>query len=102
MANRKRKRKINNNRAGKLCISMILLAFVAAMSIQIVKVYQKDQEYAAKQELLEQQLLDETNRQDELEDYEQYTQSQQYIEDMAKSKLGLLYDNEIVFREQDE
>ena len=81
---------------------MILLAFVAAMSIQIVKVYQKDQEYAAKQELLEQQLLDETNRQDELEDYEQYTQSQQYIEDMAKSKLGLLYDNEIVFREQDE
>ena len=44
MAGRGHKKK-NNNRAGKLCIGMIVIAFVAVMSVQIIRVYQKDQEY---------------------------------------------------------
>ncbi len=96
-----KKTRKNNNRAGKLCISMILIAFVAVMSIQIVRIYQKDQEYAKQQEELELQLEEETARQQELEDYEAYTQSNEYIEDVAKSKLGLAYDNEIIFKEED-
>ena len=63
-------------------------------------VNQKDQEYIAKQADLEQQLSAEQDRQKELEAYETYTKSQQYVEDVAKSKLGLLYDNEVVFKEQ--
>ena len=62
MAGRGRRKK-NNNRAGKLCIGMIVIAFVAVMSVQIIRVYQK------------------------------------YVEDTAKSKLGLAYDNEIIFKE---
>lgn len=96
-----KKTRKNNNRAGKLCISMILIAFVAVMSIQIVRIYRKDQEYAKRQEELELQLEEETARQQELEDYEAYTQSDEYIEDVAKSKLGLAYDNEIIFKEED-
>ena len=67
------------------------------MSVQIVKAYQKDQEYARKQEQLEVQLQDETARQEELQNYQSYTQSQ---EDIAKTKLGLAYDNEIIFKEE--
>ena len=90
-----KKRKSNrNNRAGKICISMILVVFAAAMSVQIVKAYQKDQEQ------LEVQLQDETARQEELQNYQSYTQSQEYVEDIAKSKLGLAYDNEIIFKEE--
>ena len=96
-----KKRKSNrNNRAGKICISMILVVFAATMSVQIVKAYQKDQEYARKQEQLEVQLQDETARQEELQNYQSYTQSQEYVEDIAKSKLGLAYDNEIIFKEE--
>lgn len=95
----KRKRK-NGNRAGRLCITCIVFTFAVVMSVQIVNVYQKDQEYIAKQAELEQQLSDEQDRQEELKDYETYTKSQQYVEDVAKSKLGLLYKNEVVFREQ--
>ena len=69
------------------------------MSVQIVRVYQKDQEYAKKQDQLEAQLEAETVRQQELEAYRNYTQSQQYIEDIAKSKLGLAYEDEIIFKE---
>ena len=90
-----KKRKSNrNNRVGKICISMILVVFAAAMSVQ------KDQEYARKQEQLEVQLQDETARQEELQNYQSYTQSQEYVEDIAKSKLGLAYDNEIIFKEE--
>ena len=56
---------------------MILVVFAAAMSVQIVKAYQKDQEYARKQEQLEVQLQDETARQEELQNYQSYTQSQE-------------------------
>lgn len=80
---------------------MIVLAFVAVMSVQIVKVYQKDQEYISRQEELVQQLEDESERAEDLKEYEAYTKSQQYVEDTAKSKLGLAYDNEIIFKEQD-
>ena len=71
------------------------------MSIQIVKLYKEDQTYIAKEKELNEQLEDATEEQQQLADYEQYTQSQQYIEEVAKSKLGLVYNNEIVFKEQD-
>lgn len=95
-----KRRKKSNNRAGKVCISAIVVVFVAVMSVQILKIYQKDQEYMEKQAQLEEELENETARQQELQEYEAYTKSNQYIEDVAKSKLGLAYDNEIIFKEQ--
>lgn len=100
MAAAKRIRK-DNNRAGKICISMILIVFVIVMSVQIVKIYQKDQELIETQAEREAQLEEETARQQELEEYEAYTQTNEYIEDVAKSKLGLAYGNEIIFKEED-
>lgn len=93
------RRRKDHNRSGRRCISLILFIFMVVMSVQIVRVYQKDQEYAKKQAQLEAQLEDETARQQELEAYESYTGSQQYIEDVARSKLGLAYGDEIIFKE---
>lgn len=92
--------KKNENRAGRSCITCIVLVFAAVMSLQIVKIYQKDQEYQAKEIELQQQLAEEEDRQTDLQEYEAYTKSQKYVEDTAKSKLGLLYKNEIIFREK--
>lgn len=95
-----RRQKNNNNRAGKLCISMIVLVFVAVMSVQIWNTHQKDLAYQEREVQLNHQLKEEELRAEELENYEAYTKSQQYIEDTAKSKLGLAYENEIIFKEQ--
>lgn len=84
-----------------MCIIGIVLVFAVVMSIQILHIYEKDQEYITQQTELEQELSDEQERQSELEEYEAYTKSDEYVEDVAKSRLGLLYDNEIVFKEQD-
>ncbi len=99
MAAGKRTRK-DNNRTGKRCISLILIVFVAVMSVQIVKTYRKNQEYISRQAELELELEAETERAAELKELEAYTQSPEYTEDVAKSKLGLTYDNEIIFKEE--
>ena len=97
-----RRRKSKENRIGKMCISGIVFTFLIVMSIQIVNLYKEDQAYLAKEKELSAQLEEATEEQQQLADYEQYTQSQEYIEEVAKSKLGLVYNNEIVFKEQND
>jgi len=102
MAKRRRGTRQDDNRAGKIYISIILIVFVAVMSVQIHKVYQKDQEKIAQEEELREQLQYEQDRQEKLKEYQEYIESPEYVEDIAESKLGLLYDNQIIFRETDD
>jgi len=98
MAGRKRKRK--QNRAGKIWISAIVVTLLVVMSVQILRLHEKNQNYLAKETSLEAQLEEEKERSQEIQEYEEYTKSQAFIEDMAKSKLGLVYDNEIIFKKK--
>ena len=97
MSAKKRKRK----NAGTVSITIIVLAFLAVMAVQICKLKQKDSDYQAKEAELQQEKQDETQRSSELDDLEEYMKSSQYIEDVAKSKLGLTYKNEIIFKEKE-
>lgn len=93
-------RRRRENPAGRVIITLIVTTFVVVMSIQIVNLYEKDQQYAARQEELNRELAEADEEQQRLKEYEEYTKSAQYIEDIAKSKLGLIYGNEIVFKEE--
>lgn len=88
------------NKSGKICITIIVLAMVCIMSVQIVNLYRKNQQYIAQEASLEKQKAAELERREELEEYEAYTKTQEYVEDTAKSKLGLVYRNEIIFKEK--
>ncbi|MBR5128078.1 MAG: septum formation initiator family protein [Roseburia sp.] len=101
MAKRRSARR-DDNRVGKICIGIILVVFMAVMSVQIHKVYQKDQEKIAQEAELKELLQNELDRKEELEEYQEYIESQEYVEDMAESKLGLLYDNQIIFRKKED
>lgn len=70
------------------------------MTVQICRIRSKDAEYAAKEKELQQQYEEENERSTEIDDLETYMKSSQYIEDVAKSKLGLTYKNEIIFKEK--
>ena len=89
------------NRGGKLSITLIVLMFLVILSIQIVKLYKQEQEYTAQEAVLTEQLENETQRQSDLEAYEEYTKTEDYVKDIAKSKLGLVFNNEIVFKEDE-
>lgn len=101
MAKKKKSTQRDDNRVGKICIGIILIVFVAVMSVQINKVYQKDQEKIAQEQELREQLQHELDRQEELKEYQEYIESTEYVEDIAESKLGLLYEDQIIFREDE-
>ncbi len=96
MGTKKRKK----NQAGKGSIAFIVVILLVVMSFQIVRLYQKDKEYIARENDLKIQYEEEKGRKEQLSDYEDYIGSREYVEDTAKSKLGMVYDNQIIFREK--
>ncbi len=98
MSAKRRKKKQN---PGTISIVFIVLVFLVVMSIQIYKLKEKDEQLAEREEILEQQLTEEMERAEELEELDVYTRSMEYIKEMA-NKLGLVFENEIIFKESGE
>ena len=96
-----KKKRRRRRSTGNVCISIIVVVFVAVMAIQIYQLRQKDADYMARENELKEQYEQETQRSSEIDDLEKYMQSSEYYEDVAKSKLGLTYKNEIIFKESE-
>ncbi|WP_455715364.1 septum formation initiator family protein [Anaerosporobacter sp.] len=66
-------------------------------------VYQKDklnkrrEAYQEQDQALQEQIDTETERAEEIEERRAYVQTKKYIEDVARDKLGLVYEDEIIF-----
>ena len=102
MAKARYKRRRFQNRAGIVWASIVVLILVTVVSIKSIGLLQKAREYEAKEETLREQIEYETQRSDEIADFERYTQTRKYIEDTAKEKLGLVYPGEIIFKNTDD
>lgn len=63
------------------------------------KATEKEKELLAKKTLYETKLASEEERQKELEEEAAYRQTKQYIEKLAREKLGLVKPDEILLRE---
>ena len=98
----KRRSRHASRGSGTISVSIIVLVFLTVMAVQIYQMKQKDEAYAAQENLLQEQYEEETQRAEELVELEAYMQSDEYIEDTAKNRLGLVYDNEIIFKETQE
>lgn len=96
-----KKRRTGRHNAGTISVIFILLVFLAVMSVQIYRLRQKDKQYAQTQQKLEEQLADETQRQQEIEDMNQNKDAIEYVIEWAH-KLGFTFDDEILFKENDE
>lgn len=82
-------RRSSKKRGGTLSVAVIVVAFLIVMVFQIVQLKNKETAYAQQTAELNKQLKEETERTDDINALADYMQSDQYIEDMAKSKLGL-------------
>lgn len=97
MSGRRRK-----NSTGALSVMVIVIAFLMVMTIQIGRLKEKDATYAAQEKELQQQYEEEQARAEKIDETAAYMKSNEYIEDVAKSKLGLAYENEIIFKERED
>lgn len=96
-----RQRKKRNS-TGAVSVLVIVIAFLSVMTVQIGRLKEKDAAYALKEKELQQQYEQETERAVEINELAAYMKTNEYIEDVAKSKLGLAYENEIIFKEQED
>lgn len=94
---RKRKRKANNRR-GVLSISFIVAILMVCLSVQSHGLKEKLDVYAAQKESLQQQMDSETDRSERIKKLEEYKKTTEYVEEVAKDKLGLVYKDEIIFK----
>ena len=91
-------RKKKNNRMGMACVSLIVLAIFAVLMIRGLELKKKVEAYEEQEALIEKQIAEEEERTEELTEYEKYTKTDKYVEEIAKEKLGLVYEDEILFK----
>lgn len=94
-------RKRRQNRFGMVLTGIVVLMLVVVVAVRSNDLKQKQALYAEKEAVLEQQIEEEKARSEEIEEYRKYTQTKKYVEEVAKDKLGLVYDGEIIFKEED-
>ncbi len=91
----------NENRLGMIIALLAISIMTGVVGINSVSLKQKEKMYSAREQELMQQIAVEEARAKELEEFATYTRTKKYAEEVAKDKLGLVYENEIIFQEAD-
>ena len=106
MTNNTNKRKLpefmqvrNENRLGMTVATFAIIVLALVVGIHSVSLKEKEKIYAAREQELIQLIEQEEQRKQELEEFRTYTKTKKYAEEVAKDKLGLVYENEIIFQE---
>ena len=92
-------RKKKSNRLSMILITSVVLMITIVVAVKCAELKGKISEYAAEEAQLIAQIEAQEARSADLEEYEKYTQTKKYIEDIAKDRLGLVYEGEIIFKE---
>lgn len=100
MARKAAYRKRRQNRFGMFLASIVVIMLLIVVAVKSNELKDKKAYYAQKEQALVEQIEAEEQRALEIEEYEKYTQTKKYIEDVAKDKLGLVYDGEIIFKDE--
>lgn len=95
---KKKKRDNLNNRMALIGVTLVVLSLAAAVHLKGIDLKKKDQSYRLREESLMTQVEAEEERSQKLEEYRVYVQTKEYIEKVAKEKLGLVNKDEILLK----
>ena len=91
------RRRVLQHKLSILLISGVVLILGVTLSVASVSSRAKNQDLKAQEAELEEQLQAEKAKSEEIDELEEYVGTDEYVEDVAKDKLGLVYPNEILF-----
>ncbi|MCR5099748.1 MAG: septum formation initiator family protein [Butyrivibrio sp.] len=92
----------SQNSQSMFLVGIAVLILLVVVSVKGYSLLQKEKVYQAKEEALQAQIDEETQRAEEIVEFEKYTHTRKYIEEVAKDKLGLVYPGEIIFKNESE
>ncbi|MBQ9768379.1 MAG: septum formation initiator family protein [Lachnospiraceae bacterium] len=94
-------RKSGKRKTGLKLLLVVVLVMCGVLTYSRGKAEIKEKELLAQKAATEQQLETEKARQEELKEEEAYRQTTQYKEELARDKMGLVYPDEIILREEE-
>ena len=97
---KKKRRKVGYESLGMLAIALVVLVLLGGLMFKSNDLQERLTGYDAKAATLEQQIEDEQNRTEEIDKLKKYMETDEYAEEVAREKLGLVKDNETVFKKQ--
>lgn len=97
---KRNKRRIGYNQLGMVAIALIVFVLLVGLVIQSNILKGRLTVYDAKAASLEEQVQAEKDRTEEIDQLKKHMQTDEYAEEIAREKLGLVKENEIVFEEE--
>ena len=91
-------RRRHQNRFSLFLVSLVVLMIMVVVAVRSVELQRKIAGYDTQIASLSAQIDAETARAEEIEEYRKYTQTKAYVEEVAKDKLGLVYEGVILFK----
>ena len=76
-------------------VGILIVVILVACGGLVSRLHSNNQRIAE----LESEKVKEEQRAQDIEEYKEYTQTREYIEEVAREKLGLVYEGEVIFKE---
>ncbi len=94
-------RRRKQNKFAVLSIVFVVAMLISVIVIDAMNLRQKQEANEERKEELSIQIAAEETRHEELLEFEKYTRTKKYAEEVAKEKLGLVHEDEIIFKPDD-
>ncbi|SFK49335.1 cell division protein DivIC [Lachnospiraceae bacterium KH1T2] len=91
-----------NHKMSCLCITVTMAFILSVIAIDGYKLKNKYTQYQNRIDELNSNIESEEKRTEDLKQFEKYTKTRKYAEQVAEDKLGLVHDDEIIFKPSDE
>ena len=101
MAENRSSRRSRQNRLSMILAVLVVAILFVAVYINGSSMRRELEENQEKITRLKQEIEEEELRSRSIEEYRAYTETDQFIEQVAREKRGLLYEGETIFRESD-
>ena len=93
-----RRRKQLKQHVGSIAIGVIVVLMCVFVAFVGLKLNAQNMDKEARIQELEGQIAAEEEKAAEIEEYKKYVQTKKFKEEVAKEKLGLVYEDEIIFK----
>jgi len=91
---------LKKNRSGMVLIIVIIAVLAVVLSVRCVMLSRQNQAYASEIEQLTEDITEEEGRTEKIKAYKKYTDSDSYVEKTAREKFGLVYPDEVIYRQE--
>ena len=98
---KKRKKRMNQNGIARLSITFVVGVLFIAMMTMSLNLQQQISDCKTEMKEVQSQIDEENERTKEIDETKERMDTDEYVAEVAREKLGLVKDNEIVFKEEE-